>query len=145
MQEDPLQEEVIPEGLPLVEPLHGNMLYEDPRQENPLRSEHSNSRLVTKQPSKKAYLRPRKPKTFKTSRHGIPYPGVPLGITKSLALTFARAFGERKPRLNKDTLTAIVKAGDQFLEQLCGDLVMYAKHAGRKKIDENDIITAMRR
>ncbi|KAH8162061.1 hypothetical protein CIB48_g6165 [Xylaria polymorpha] len=38
-----------------------------------------------------------------------------------------------------------MQATDWFFEQLGDDLSAYAKHAGRKTIDESDMITLMRR
>jgi histone H3/H4 len=53
--------------------------------------------------------------------------------------------GNGNVKLNKDTLEAIMQASDWFFEQVGDDLGAYAQHAGRKTIDENDVVTLMKR
>lgn len=84
-------------------------------------------------------------KEQKVSRYGIAYPSLPVGVVKKLASTFARSSGNGKTKLDKDTMAAIMQATDWFLEQTADDLGAYAKHAGRKTIEESDIITLMKR
>ena len=81
----------------------------------------------------------------KLSRHGIEYPSLPVGVVKRLAQTFAQTSGIGKAKLTPDTMAAIMQASDWFFEQLGDDLQAYAKHAGRKTIDESDMITLMKR
>ncbi|KAI1427154.1 centromere kinetochore component CENP-T-domain-containing protein [Xylaria sp. FL1777] len=80
----------------------------------------------------------------KISRYGIEYPSLPAGVVKRLATTCAKTAGS-KGKISPDTLDAIMQATDWFFEQLGDDLSAYAKHAGRKTIDESDMITLMRR
>ena len=89
--------------------------------------------------------RTKKGKEQKVSRYGIPYPSLPLGVVKKLASTFARSGGNSKSKIDKDTMPAIMQATDWFLEQAADDLRTYAKHAGRRTIDESDVITLMKR
>jgi histone H3/H4 len=84
-------------------------------------------------------------KKFKISKHGIQYPSLPAGVVKKLATTFARTGGNSKAKISKDTLDAIMQASDWFFEQVSDDLGAYAKHAGRKTIDESDVVTLMGR
>jgi histone H3/H4 len=84
-------------------------------------------------------------KKLKVSKHGIQYPSLPAGVVKKLATTFARTTGNRKAKINKEALEAIMQASDWFFEQVSDDLGAYAKHAGRKTIDESDIVTLMAR
>ncbi|KAK0111273.1 hypothetical protein ONS95_001645 [Cadophora gregata] len=86
-----------------------------------------------------------KKKKVKLSKHGIPYPSLPAGVVKKLATTFARTSGNSKAKINKETLDAIMQASDWFFEQVSDDLGAYAKHAGRKTIDESDILAIMAR
>lgn len=79
------------------------------------------------------------------SKHGIEYPSLPQGVVKRLATTFAKTSGVGKAKLSADTMKAIMQATDWFFEQLGDDLSAYAKHAGRRTIDESDMITLMRR
>ncbi|KAK8103974.1 uncharacterized protein PG998_011007 [Apiospora kogelbergensis] len=81
----------------------------------------------------------------KTSKHGIEYPSLPQGVVKRLATTFAKTAGMGKAKISPDTLDAIMQATDWFFEQLGDDLQAYANHAGRKTIDESDMIALMRR
>ncbi|OIW31057.1 hypothetical protein CONLIGDRAFT_298799 [Coniochaeta ligniaria NRRL 30616] len=80
----------------------------------------------------------------KVSRHGIQYPSLPPAVVKRLAQTFAKTSGV-KGKISPDTLAAIMQASEWFFEQLGDDLQAYAKHAGRKTIDESDILQVMRR
>jgi histone H3/H4 len=76
----------------------------------------------------------------KISQHGIEYPSLPAGVVKRVAQRFAG-----KSKISPDTLAALVQASDWFFEQLGDDLSAYAKHAGRKTIEESDMLTLMRR
>ena len=80
-----------------------------------------------------------------TSRHGLKYPSFPAAVAKRLATSCARTVGAGKLRLNAESVQALVQASDQFFEQLADDLASYAQHAGRKKIDEADVVTLMKR
>lgn len=81
----------------------------------------------------------------KVSKHGIRYPSLPAHVVKKLAITFARIGGNSRAKISKDTLDAIMQASDWFFEQVSDDLGAYAKHGGRKTIDESDIVTLMSR
>lgn len=84
-------------------------------------------------------------KKVKVSRHGIQHSSLPAGVVKKLATTYARTSGNSKAKISKDTLDAIMQASDWFFEQVSDDLGAYAKHAGRKTIDESDVVTLMKR
>lgn len=96
---------------------------------------------------KKTTSRPRKRrlKLRKYSRHGIEYPSMPCRVVKSIAMTAERPSTVHRNQLKKETLDAIVEAGESFFEQLGGDLATFAKHAKRKIIDDTDIIAVMSR
>ncbi|RKF74873.1 putative histone-fold containing protein [Golovinomyces cichoracearum] len=81
----------------------------------------------------------------KLSRQGIPYPSLPTGVVKKLAVNYAKTAGDNKPKINKETVDAIMQATDWFFEQASDDLGAYAMHAGRKTINESDVITLMKR
>ncbi len=87
----------------------------------------------------------REPRSMKKSRDRVPYPSFPAGITKKIASIFALSLGNKSTTIDKDVLEAIDKATDQYFEQLSNDLGTFANHAGRKKIDESDVIAVMRR
>lgn len=91
---------------------------------------------TTKPPVSKRFKKPGK----KISQHGIEYPSLPPGVVKRVAQRFAG-----KSKISPDTLAALVQASDWFFEQLGDDLSAYAKHAGRKTIEESDMLTLMRR
>jgi histone H3/H4 len=86
-----------------------------------------------------------KKKKAKVSVHGIQYPSLPAGVVKKLATTFARTSGNNKIKINNETVDAIIQASDWFFEQVSDDLGAYAQHAGRKTIDESDVVTLMAR
>lgn len=96
-------------------------------------------------PAPKSTPRARTCKAAKVSRYGISYKSLPIGITKSVATLFARSVGKKKARLNKETMNAILEAGNKFFEQLGDDLGDLASHAGRKTIDASDVIAIMQR
>ncbi|KAJ5357994.1 hypothetical protein N7541_005152 [Penicillium brevicompactum] len=84
-------------------------------------------------------------KEKKISRHGIPIPNLPAGVVKKLATRFARSKAGSKAKINKATLAAIEQASSWYFEQASQDLAAYSKHAGRKTIDESDVITLLKR
>lgn len=84
-------------------------------------------------------------KRVKISKHGIQYPSLPAGVVKKLATTYARTSGNSKAKISKDTLDAIIQTSDWFFEQVSDDLGAYAEHAGRKTIEESDVVTLMGR
>lgn len=81
---------------------------------------------------------------IKVSRHGIEYKSLPSATVKRLAQTFAKTSGARG-KISPDALTAIMQASEWFFEQLGDDLGAFAKHAGRRTIDESDMLQIMRR
>ncbi|CAG8207968.1 unnamed protein product [Penicillium nalgiovense] len=88
---------------------------------------------------------PAQGKQKKISRHGIPVPNLPAGVVKKLATRFARSGAGSKAKINKATLAAIEQASSWYFEQASQDLTAYSKHAGRRTIDESDVITLLRR
>jgi histone H3/H4 len=84
-------------------------------------------------------------KVQKLSRYGIPCPSLPSGIVKKLASSFLRGSGGKRATISKDTLAAIQSASDRFFEQMSTDAATYAAHAGRKTIEESDMVTLMQR
>lgn len=94
------------------------------------------ARQVTSRSASKRLKKPGK----KMSKYGIEYPSLPPGVVKRVAQRFAG-----RSKISPDTLSALMQASDWFFEQLGDDLSAYAKHAGRKTIEESDMLTLMRR
>ena len=69
----------------------------------------------------------------------------PARITKRIASTFARSMGSKSTIIDEEALEAIGEAIDQYFGHLSNDLGVLAYHAGRKKIDESDVIAVMMR
>ncbi|KAB5562903.1 centromere kinetochore component CENP-T-domain-containing protein [Coniochaeta sp. 2T2.1] len=86
----------------------------------------------------------KKKETRKTSKYGIVYPQLPPAVVKRLAQTFAKTSGV-KGKISPDTMAAIQQASEWFFESTGDCLGEYAKHAGRKTIDESDVLLLMRR
>ncbi|KAB8290513.1 hypothetical protein EYC80_010942 [Monilinia laxa] len=84
-------------------------------------------------------------KKNKVSKHGLKYSSLPLGLVKKHALTFARNGASKGEKLSRDALDAVMQATDWFFEQISDDLGTYSEHAGRKTIDESDVLMLMRR
>lgn len=95
---------------------------------------------VVKQRSSRSASKPFKKPGKKMSKYGIEYPSLPPGVVKRVAQRFAG-----KSKISPDTLSALMQASDWFFEQLGDDLSAYAKHAGRKTIEESDMLTLLRR
>lgn len=105
-----------------------------------IHDETANKTLAARQ----AELHASRKKGINISKHGIEYPSLPAGVVKRLAQNFAKTSGA-KGKISPDAMQAIVQASEWFFEQLGGDLEAYAKHAGRKTIDESDVLTLMKR
>lgn len=90
--------------------------------------------------------KPRKPKVLAVSRRGISYSPLPARVVKTVASRFQRLYAKGgKTAIKGDTLIALMEASNEFFEQFGYDLKAYAQHAKRKKIDESDVITIMKR
>lgn len=132
--QDLLAEDVQQFGSPL--------LFTDAIQSQPQKS------FVEKVAQKTAFrvkAKARAPKVLKRSRHGTPYSSLPKGIVKNLSTAFARSIGKKTACLSKDSLNAVLDASDKFFEQLGGDLAAASTHAGRRTIDDSDVLAVMRR
>lgn len=86
----------------------------------------------------------RQRKVMSISRFGHEYPSFPAATVKTLANGFIKSQGS-KSKLSKDTLAALVQTSDFFFEQVGEDLAAYAQHAGRKQIEESDVIALLKR
>jgi histone H3/H4 len=87
----------------------------------------------------------RKRKELHISRSGHEYPSFPSATLKRLATGLLRKSHGGNARINKDTLAALGQATDWFFERVGHDLAAYAQHAGRKTIEDADMITLMKR
>ena len=96
-------------------------------------------------PKSSAKVRKRQAKELKRSRHGISYPSLPSGVTKRIALTCNRVVEKKKSSIGKESLKAIMEASDRYFEQISEDLGAFAHRAGRKRIEESDVIAVMKR
>ncbi|KAF1975593.1 hypothetical protein BU23DRAFT_76833 [Bimuria novae-zelandiae CBS 107.79] len=93
-------------------------------------------------PTKKRASRQRK--ALHISRFGHEYPSFPAATVKTLANGFVKSQGS-KAKISKDTLAALVQTSDFFFEQVGEDLAAYAQHAGRRQIEESDVIALLKR
>jgi histone H3/H4 len=102
--------------------------------------------LQTQSPERRAAQQSnvKRAKELRISRSGLEYPSFPAAPVKKLALGFMKSQGS-KAQLNKEALAALVKVTDDFFEQIGIDLAAYAKHGGRKMIEESDVIALMKR
>lgn len=89
-----------------------------------------------KPPKKKAANK----KVLPLSRHGHPVPQFPRSIIKKMAQNFAGG-----ALISNETLDAIVAASGSFFEQISEDLAVYAGHAGRKTIEDSDMVQLLKR
>ena len=87
----------------------------------------------------------KKHKQINLSRHGIRYPSLPAAVIKRLVTIFAKQGGVANAKPSPEVLAQVTRASDMFFQQMGDDLGAYAEHAGRKTIDESDVITLMKR
>lgn len=80
-----------------------------------------------------------KKKELPRSQYNIEYPAFPTRIVKKLASTLS------KSKITKDVLNEIMKASDMFFANVGEDLGALAHHAGRKTIDDSDVLQLMKR
>lgn len=80
----------------------------------------------------------RKGKDMHVSESGEEYPQFPNRVIKKLA-------SKAGDKITNETLNALASYTQMFFQQAAGDLAAYAKHAGRKTIDETDAFQLMRR
>lgn len=79
-------------------------------------------------------------KVLPLSRHGHPVPQFPRGVIKKMAQNFSGG-----AKISNETLNAIVAASEAFFEQVSEDLAVYAGHAGRKTIEDADMVQLLKR
>lgn len=79
-------------------------------------------------------------KTLPLSRHGHPVPPFPRSVIKKMAQNFSGG-----GMISNETLNAIVAASEAFFEQVSEDLAAYAGHAGRKTIEDADMVQLLKR
>lgn len=79
-------------------------------------------------------------KPLPLSRHGHPVPVFPRAVIKKMAQNFTGG-----AQISNETLNAIVTASEAFFEQVSDDLAVYAGHAGRKTIEDADVIQLLKR
>ncbi|UKZ74177.1 hypothetical protein TrVFT333_001836 [Trichoderma virens FT-333] len=94
--------------------------------------------------------RPRKKKRAKTSKtrvskHNIEYPQLPPAFIRQVTNSAMQSAGLTNQRVAADTMSALTQASDWFFQQLGDDLGAYANHAGRRTIEERDVIALMNR
>lgn len=103
-------------------------------------SESDNVESSAKTPTSEQKLRPNVQRKPRNST-----PSLSAGVVKRLASSLARSSNSTTSRINKEALGAIMQASNWFFEQVGNDLGAYAKHAGRKTIDEMDITMLIKR
>ncbi|KAF2275934.1 uncharacterized protein EI97DRAFT_433867 [Westerdykella ornata] len=88
----------------------------------------------------------RQRKALHISRSGHEYPSFPAAVVKRIATGMvAKSQGTGKGKINKETLAVLVQTTDWFFEQVSEDLAAYAGHAGRKVVEEQDVVCLMKR
>lgn len=93
--------------------------------------------------SKKARAK-RQRRELHISKFGHEYPSFPAATVKKVASGLAKSQGGNA-KISADTLAALVQTSDWFFEQIGDDLAAYAQHAGRKPIEDLDVVTLMKR
>lgn len=92
---------------------------------------------ASKSVRKPAPMRKKKPPLL--SKHGIPYQPLPRQVIKKMASKLSGS------TISNDTLDAIAAATNAFFRQASEDLSVYAKHAGRRTIEDSDVIQLLQR
>lgn len=85
-------------------------------------------------------------KKLKLTRKGNTVPALPASLIKRVAIDSMTRIGKKKPVISRESLTALEQASEWFFEQVGMDLEAYSSHAKRRKrIDDTDVLTLMRR
>ncbi|KAG2181266.1 hypothetical protein INT43_008849 [Umbelopsis isabellina] len=75
----------------------------------------------------------------KISEAGVVIPSLPKVLIRDLFQSFS------KSKVSREALDSVIEASHQFFAQATEDLSVYANHAGRTMIQENDVQCLMRR
>jgi len=94
----------------------------------------SHARTPIAKPAKKE-----KRRNMNISALGVEYPPFPKRVIKKLAEQYAGT------NISNETLKALQAATDKFFEQASVDMGAYARHAGRKTIDDLDALLMFKR
>ncbi|KAF2648673.1 hypothetical protein K491DRAFT_708573 [Lophiostoma macrostomum CBS 122681] len=86
----------------------------------------------------------RQRRELKLSKSGLEYPSFPSATVKRLASGLVKSQGGNT-KISKETLATLVQTTDWFFEQVGEDLAAYAQHAGRKMIEDADVVALMKR
>ncbi|KAL1916401.1 uncharacterized protein VTP21DRAFT_5592 [Calcarisporiella thermophila] len=103
---------------------------------------HTTAMLPPPAPTAVPGKKPRKPRAKKQKRFsaaGYEVPNLPNNLIKQILSTFARG------KISKDALDAVIEGSHLYFEQLSEDLSVYSQHAGRKTIEDDDVLMLMRR
>ncbi|KAG5440099.1 hypothetical protein PCK2_000611, partial [Pneumocystis canis] len=90
-------------------------------------------------PVSKTSIHSKKSKIHKLSRYGVAFPSLPTAFIKQLVTNFTTS------KISKDAIKEIISVSDRFFEQVSEDLETFAAHAGRKTIEDSDVIQLMKR
>ena len=130
------------------ENMNGTLLnghaHEEEEVEEEIEEEYDPPEVISAQVASSTVAKPaaavkKKRKPLPLSRHGIPYPPFSRQVIKKLATKFSGS------TISADTLDALVAASDAFFQQASEDLAAYSKHAGRKIIQDSDVVQLLRR
>ena len=117
--------------------------YEEDEEVEEGEEEYDPPEVTSAQAASSAVAKPvavkKKRKPLPLSRHGIPYPPIPRQAIKKLATKFSGS------TISTDTLDALAAASDAFFQQASEDLAAYSKHAGRKVVQDSDVVQLLRR
>lgn len=85
-------------------------------------------------------------KKMKLTHKGNTVPVLPSSLVKRTAMYSMMRTGQKRPTISRESLAALEQATEWFFEQVGEDLEAYSDHAKRRKrIDEADVLTLMRR
>ncbi|KAK4703339.1 hypothetical protein P7C70_g2878, partial [Phenoliferia sp. Uapishka_3] len=98
---------------------------------------------MSKAPSltKTAAHRKKRIKKQRFTSDGCPVPDLPMSLVKSL---FQHYLGPNV-KLDLGTLDAVMDASHDFFDQMINDASAFARHAGRERLAESDLVTMMYR
>ncbi|TLD07182.1 hypothetical protein PgNI_10669 [Pyricularia grisea] len=115
--------------------------FEDVDDETEMADDQPDDQVVTKSQSRTGKKKP----GLKISKYGHQCPSLPAPVVKRLAETMARTSGIGNTKITPETLQALMQSTEWFFEQMGDDLRALAHHAGRKTIEQSDVITLMKR
>lgn len=116
-----------------------NTTHDDDHEDPWVDSDSDHEAATSAPPPRTIKKNTRKPRALRQSAYGIDYAPLPPAVIRKLASQLSAT------KLSKDTLRVLDEASEAFFRQTADSLRAFARHAGRKTVDESDVVQLMMR